>query len=686
MELAVGGVDEGRKMRRTLSDENAIRGEIVEVVLPKGKDKGDKDYSCAKSRPKQIRLKAQPVCLQVGDNNSLAVVDLTMPADVSDGLTKVSDDEELVIRVLRRYGSSEELVPVEDARKLRQALDIHADFVRIISPADEKSKLEEYTLVSDIKACYAMIGNKTKIVIHPEGFAKVFDNTRPVLRVLRLPTKPVAVVKNAKDFPNVEKDHLIVLAIYENRFTTRAVGYSFSQSSSVGRSRKMTEFYEVKISVSQCGRNGKTEVRDGVLFKQESALDCLQGIVGYWCRFQTAKTRYIVTFSLWRTETASQTSELLDEARIAVETSERKIPPRRLATRKQSHTHKQNSGEVASLPHRNPKQTSIPEESHSCVTPSMETPFPEQCHAIEETTSHPVEETAKVGFDERYFKIRKSLLLLQDDGKWDEFNLETEKFLKEFADDIDLQIAVILEQGMACCYRGELSSAEHFIKKAMGILPKASSTLVPLFKARANCYLAGIYRRDEKTLGRAQRCIESAKKYLSSTKAKFPLDQVHIAYEEGCLLLEYVRKPCVVEQGQRSFDRCMELCSRVSSEDMNDLMSKQHDLAQMKKAMLLLDCSTKSGRKDRSITEKTLIEVRQCLDRLKINIVEEMSRFAQAQYHLVRSDQYYREERFVDCNAHAQTALALSEQYHFDTEHAAAKARLEHYNKIIDCI
>lgn len=677
MALAVPVEGEGRgKMPRTQFDGREIRGQIVEVLLPKGKGKGEKDYSSAKTRPKQIKVKAQTVCLQVGDGNCVGVVGLTIPPDVSEGLTKVSDDEELIIRVLRRYGASEELVPIEDARRLRHAIDIHADFVRIIPPLDEKSNIEEFTLDSEVNARHAQIGDKHKIVIHPEGLPNVFDSTRPVLRVLRLPTKPIAVVRNAKDFPNVDKDHFIVLEICENLYTARAIENSFSQSSPVVKSKKMRDFYDVKISVSQCGKNGKTEIRDGVLFKRESSLDCLRGIVGYWFRFQTAKTRYIVKFSLWKTQIASQTSELLDETRIAVETSERKIPPRKLANRKQSHLPKQHSGEIASLPGRIQRKQSPRPVPTLC----------EQSHATDET-SLPAEETTSCplqGFHERCLHIRKILLPLRDDGEWDEFDRQAEHFLKEHAGDTDLHIVVVLEQGMASCYRNELRSAEQFIKKAMGMIPQASSTLVPLLKGRASYYLAGIYRRDELTLGRAQRCIDSAKKHLTNAAFIPDLDQAFLAYEEGCLLLEYAHnKPCVEEEAKRSFDRCIELCSRASNKDTNSLIVKKRDLALMKKAMLLLDCCTKSGREVRTINEDTLVEAKQCLDTIEINILEERPRFAQAQYHLVRSDQYFREGRLVDAEAHARIALDLSHKYRFYIEQTA-EARLEYFNKLLN--
>ena len=658
-------------MPRMQLDGSEVTGQIVEVLLPKEKEKGKKDCSSGKTRSRQVKMKAKTVCLQIGDGNCMHVdLDLSMPADFSDGLTKFSDEEKIVIRVLRRYGASEELIPVNDARALRQAIDIRSEFVRVVPPHDGKSNTEGFTMDIDVKACYAlMIGNEHTMSINPNDFPNVFGNNSPVLRVLRLPTKPVTIVRNAKDFPNMDKDHLIVLEICENFFTTKAAEYSFSQGPPAAKTKKR-EFYDVKISVFQCGKNGKTEIRDDVLFQRESSLDCFRGIVGFWCRFQTGKTRYIVSFSLWRTQTASQTSELLDETRIAVETNERKIPPRKLANRKQSHSAKPNSVDVTAFP--GPicnRQTSLPDESHTSATTS------ETSLLAEKNTSCPI------GFYERCLHVRNILLALRDDCEWQEFDRQAEDFLKEYSRNTDIEIVVILEQGMACCYQNQPSLAKGFIKKAMGMISQASSTLVPLLKGRASYYLANIYRKDEMTLGKAQRCIESAKKQLAKNTPI--LDQACLAYEEGSLLLEYAHNFRVVEHAKRNFDRCTDLCSSVSSEDTINPILKQHDLGLMMKAMLLLDCRSKAGRESRTIDEETLLEARQCLDRIKINIVGEMPRFLQVQYHVVRSDQYFREGRPIDAEAHARTAFDLAQKYGLDSERAP-KIRWDYYNKVLN--
>ena len=103
-------------------------------------------------------------------------LDLSMRTDYSDGLTKVSDEEKVVIRVLRRYGASEELFPVDDARTLRQAIDIRAEFVRIVPPLSGKSNTEGFTMDIDGEACHALIGNKNKLAIYPDGFPTVVYN------------------------------------------------------------------------------------------------------------------------------------------------------------------------------------------------------------------------------------------------------------------------------------------------------------------------------------------------------------------------------------------------------------------------------------------------------------------------------------------------------------------------------
>lgn len=704
-----------------------IRGQIVEVLLPKWKEGSDRGHSYLKTRKRHITLKARTVCLQVGEHNNIrvGVVDLAMPDDVSDCLTTASEEDELVVRVFQRYSGSEELVLIKNARRIRQSINICADFVRIIPPLDEKPYLEGFTVVSEINARCTQIGDKNNIAINPVGFRNVFDSTKPILRVLRSPTKPTSVLRDAQDLPNLDKDHLVVLEVCENRCTARALEYSFGQSSFLATSKKTKDYYDVKVTVTEGTRNGKNEIRDGVLFVRDASFDILQGVAGFWFRFQIPSKRYIITFSLWKKRTGTQSSKQLDEIHITVDTSDQNSAPHTRNKRQRliceetplpSRTHDKPTllevqchvaeneqkfspntiSEQTSHPdHFVTSQTSLPGQQQmtgetSKRTPprrkrkqkylpkreSEETSLPGQSHQIaSEETFLPAEVT---GFFEQSLQIMEILRDLRDDGKWDEFNRMAEQLLKKYATNIDLQIAIILEQGMAACYQNELKSAEEFIKKAISKVSHASTNLVSLCKGRGSYSLAGIHRRDKMALGKARTCIDLAKKHLNSRASI--LDRVYLAYEEGCLLLEQAHKSFMAKESKRCFDRCIEISSLGLKESANNLLSRMHDMALMKKTMLLLDSFTKSGRESRSVKEEALLEAKHCLDSLKSNFAE-MPKIAQVQYHLVRSDQYFREQRLVDASKHAQIAFDLSHQYHFDTLDAA-EVRLNFVNKL----
>ena len=168
-----------------------ISGKIVEVLLPK--------HNTMKPQQGHIIVQAKTVCLQMGDYNNFHfdVVDLGMSDDVSELLTKVSDDDELVIRVLRRYGEPEEFILKRNASVICPSINICADFFRIIPPSDEKPNTDSsfgITVDSQIHTSDAQIGDWNKVLINPrERFCDVFDSTRPILRVLRWPPKFVSV-------------------------------------------------------------------------------------------------------------------------------------------------------------------------------------------------------------------------------------------------------------------------------------------------------------------------------------------------------------------------------------------------------------------------------------------------------------------------------------------------------------
>ena len=327
-----------------------IRGHVVEVLLPKCKKNNDKEPLLLKHRQGHIIVKAQTVCLQLGDHNNfhVNVVDLAMPDDISELLTKVSDDDELVIRILPRYGEPEEFILKGDASVICPSINICADFFRIIPPSDEKPDIDSsfgITVDSQIHTSDAQIGDWNKAVINPrEGFCDVFDSTRPILRVLWSPPKVVSVSLNTNEFPNFERDHRVVLEICKNRFDGRTFEYCFedkikrqqgiifcksSCGLSLAGSKKMKGFYDVDVTVTERSQNEKMDVKEGVMFKRDTSFENLRGLVGFWFRFHTANKRYIITFSLWEKEYRSQQSGiLLDEVHldIAVETSKRERP------------------------------------------------------------------------------------------------------------------------------------------------------------------------------------------------------------------------------------------------------------------------------------------------------------------------------------------------------------------------
>ena len=819
-----------------------IRGHVVEVLLPKCKGKNDKELLLLKHRQGRIIVKAQTVCLQLGDHNNfhVNVVDLAMRDDISELLTKVSDDDELVIRVLPRNGEPEEFILKGDASVTFPSINICADFFRIIPPSNENPSIDSslgITVDSQIHTSDAQIGDWNKAVINSrEGFCDVFDSTRPILRVLWSPPKFVSVSLNTNDFPNFERDHWVVLEICKNRFDGRAFEYCFedkikrqqgiifcksSCGLSLAGSKKMKGFYDVDVTVTERSQNEKMDVKEGVMFKRDASFENLRGLVGFWFRFHTANKRYIITFSLREKETRIQQSGiLLDEVHldIAVETSKRERPRpsrdrKRLYPNREVREGESVSGEIHSKPtsppegnneaiqgseqfspkdngnqpclsisdetifsreklprcnhvtavkrkqtspktkrHRTPlwpakeireetsppgeihsKPTSLPEEGNEleaveasehfspnknekqpCLPVSEETKSvsgeelqgynhmttakhkqkrappkrkSQRSHLLErdycngearllgqasQFMSKEIPLPAEVGGSvyEQNLRIMEVLGDLRDNGKWKEFDCEADQLLRNFFDCNSLLITAILEQGKAACFRNDQTSAEDFIKKASLKIRQESCSFVSLWKGRANTYLAEIYGRDKLALGKAQRCIASAKKYLKNTC--YLLDRACLACEEGSLLLQQSHLSSMAEESRRCFDSCIELCNLGLEESPNNrLLLRTHDLAVTKKAMLLLHVSKDYGPGGNLVNEKTLLEARQCLESLKLASVTEMTKTAQVQYHFARSDQYFREQRTVDAISHAQTAFDLSRQFGFDTCSAA---------------
>ena len=499
-----------------------VTGEIVDILVPRGRE-----YKAANDKdtlPMRLNFKVDAVCLQVGNDNKLTIVvaDRTEAEVLSECFTTQRESSRLVFRVWRRNGSMEELVLVDDENAKNKIINIQAGFVRIIPSSSVSHELH---LDSEVNApVYVQIGDGNRIVIGPSDRLNVVNNSRPVLRALRmLPKEPILPVRGKSDFPNSKKDHLVVLGVAE--------------ASEAKELREKRGDYEVQVKISRCENGGKIK-EDGCLFQKDPSLSSFREITGFWVRFQEPNARYLIRFSLWKNHKKLQTnSELFDETYTFVKTSDLKST---------SKTHSDKENIQSSETER--QAVSLPAEVNNGSLVLND--FFECCNSF-----------------------MNVLLLLRDNGEWEQFDNEAKRLLDE-CKDVAVRIAIVLEQGMAARHRNELEVAEMYIRKASAMFPKASPHVQSLLKGRASCYLAEIYRMDKLKLGRAQRCVESAGNYLRHPTFKFTLDQGFLAYEEGCVLLEFARKSSLLEQAKRCFDRAYELCSKGARN--NPFVRKHH--------------------------------------------------------------------------------------------------------------
>lgn len=153
--------------------------------------------------------------------------DVLMLVDFFDDFMKFFDEEKMVICVLWCYGVFEEFILVKDVRVFCLEIDICFEFVRVVFFYDGKLSIEGFIMDIDVKICYVLIGNEYEIVIKLDYYLNVFDNSLFVFWVLWLFMKFVIIVRNVKDFFNMDKDYLIVFEICENFCIIKVVEYSF---------------------------------------------------------------------------------------------------------------------------------------------------------------------------------------------------------------------------------------------------------------------------------------------------------------------------------------------------------------------------------------------------------------------------------------------------------------------------
>lgn len=266
---------------------------------------------------------------------------------------------------------------------------------------------------------------------------------------------------------------------------------------------------------------------------------------------------------------------------------------------------------------------------------------------------------------------------LRDNGRWDEFYRVTQQLLDQVPGDLILESIILLEKSVALNYQKELERSEDILNDAVKDIAQISGSVRRLLEALSNCYFAGLYRRKKIMLGKTEKCLQLASKYVSS----FPSSCLPVAilrYEEGCYKRDFAaigsKKEPAMTEAKVLMQQCVDVCVRLDPKQV--YVGKLH-FAIAKKANINLQCDTSASRNE-TIDKNSLVEAGESLDTLHNEDYSKMvvSQGAKIQQMKATVDLYYRIEKFPEAEKIAQEGLEIAQKLSFNLEKQPFQERL----------
>ena len=466
------------------------------------------------------------------------------------------------------------------------------------------------------------------------------DESGPVLTEYWRPAGKLSVGRSRSGFPDCKYDHLVQLLVRKNKYTREALDITDNYKITMTVTYHEANDSSFQMPDYQCKRL-KTETQCGVNRS-------MVGVVGFLFRFHEPNTKYKITCTLLttppkrggKTNIARETDacKKLSEISVVLETGERSkwksVKPR--------------------------EKTEVRKVSPSFALGQA---------SLSKTNAKLLE---------RSVSVVNQLQSLRNDGKWEDFDKLSCDLLKKFPD-IDTQITIKLEQGMAALYtsRNDFERARHVFDESFKLMSQAKN--IELLAGRGYGYLAGIARR-LKNFGEAASFMQLAEQNSHKCSQSL-LDRSYIAYEKASVLLDFIglapqKSLQQVKQALDNLERCIDLCNQLEKDD-NDLCIQRHHFAFIKIAMLLLDCRTDAAR-ERVVSGDFIAKGEECLMTLKTKYWTEVAESVEIQFYLASSDLEYRKGNYGEAERFANLAKDKAENFGFNTEISQAEERLDH--------
>ncbi|XP_031563214.1 uncharacterized protein LOC116298800 [Actinia tenebrosa] len=272
-------------------------------------------------------------------------------------------------------------------------------------------------------------------------------------------------------------------------------------------------------------------------------------------------------------------------------------------------------------------------------------------------------------------EVMLQLQVVRDNGKWELFDDIVVTLSRKYQSK-EAEIVILLEKSMAACYQSRLEESTEMILKAIDMAKETENSSV--LTGRGFHYLSGVYRR-QNLMGKANDCVIKSEQNFHNKH--LTLDSTFLAYERASVLMDFISKcpnppASMINDAKAGLIKCIDGCTALEEDTECLRYVKKHHFAFIKRAMLLLDCRTASGRK-RTVSQESIKEAEKSLKTLRTRYWDGIAQGEKVQYFLGLADLYFRLEDFPKAEETANEVLSMAKTFGFNTEIKPAQDRLE---------
>ena len=251
----------------------------------------------------------------------------------------------------------------------------------------------------------------------------------------------------------------------------------------------------------------------------------------------------------------------------------------------------------------------------------------------------------------------------------------------------DMELALIIEQGISFMYKRQLSKSKRYFTSVIKLAEHCKLRNPSILIARAYFLLGrNCSCKKPENFSTFLECLSRSEYLLQNHES--PEDSAELYHTLGSFWLAYMSKipederntktrKEIKEKAKTYYERAIEICKKDSR---SRIRNKRLTYCHLSFAAILLDCSSTVARTRKKLIPADDVKVaKRHLDIVEYELDENIPRGTRVQILKRRSDQYYRQgpEMYQLAKETAQDALQMTDRHGFNTELKSLQERID---------